>query len=77
MAIPQIGKKTKRSVKLTADEWGFLQSLQKSAHTSTEFAHDMGIDRVTLSRIVALGSGSEANIKTIRRKLARRKQLAA
>jgi hypothetical protein len=76
MSIPQTGKKSEKSVKLSPDELTSLDEQRQAANSDTAFATLFKIDRVTLIRIVTVGSGSEANVKKIRRKLNALKQLA-
>lgn len=69
--IPQTGVKSKKSVKLSPEELKKLKQLRRESESDTAFASDMDVDRVSLIRIILTGSGSEANIKTISRKLSK------
>lgn len=60
-----------KSVKLTEEELKSLVVIRTNSNSDVDFAYKMNIDRVTLIRIINNGSGSEANIKKIRRKLSR------
>jgi len=76
MAIPRTGKKTEKSVKLTTEELDLLVELREQSNSDTAFASTIGIDRVTLIRIMTIGSGSENNVKKIRRKISKLKEAA-
>lgn len=71
MSIPLIGKKPEKSVKLLQTELDSLTELRTTANSDKAFSTDFKIDRVSLLRIMLVGSGSEKNIKKIRRKLSR------
>jgi len=67
--IPQTGNKNKKSVKLTDNELQLLKELRVSAYSDTAFSQSFNIDRVSLIRIITIGSGSVRNINKIRKTL--------
>lgn len=73
MAIPTNNKKrwVQKSVKLSKTELNTLLDVRSTSNSDTALSKDFNIDRVSLVRIITVGSGSEANIKKIRRKLSR------
>jgi hypothetical protein len=69
MSIPRIGRKPEKSVKLSADELKSLESIRNQYNSFFRFALAMKMNRASLLRIMQQGSGSEANVKKIQRKL--------
>ena len=51
---------------LTKDEWKLLKAKRKQFHTETEFSEELNMSLTTLRRILEVGSGSPANINTIK-----------
>lgn len=74
LTILQTGNKSKKSVKLKPNELKRLSKLRDSSLTDTAFSRLFDVDRVSLLRIVSIGSGSESNINKIRHKLSQLKQ---
>jgi hypothetical protein len=74
MSIPLTGRKPQKSVKLKPNEVAKLMELREQANSDTDLAFSFVIDRITLLRIITVGSGSEINIRKIRRKLSRLNQ---
>lgn len=72
-AILQTGNKSKKSVKLTQNELKCLLRFREGSLTDTAFSQRFGVDRVSLLRIITIGSGSESNINKIRAKLSQLK----
>lgn len=71
MSIPQTGNKSEKSVKLSEEELKSLQTLRDNYNSFDRFSIGLGINRTSLIRIMQFCSGSEKNIKKIRRKLSR------
>lgn len=71
MPIPQTGKNPEKSVKISDLEMQSLVELRDTYNSFYRFALALGVNRASLIRIMQFGSGSEANIKIIRRKLSR------
>ena len=66
-------KRVEKSVKLSLDELCALNNLREEANSDTAFAISFDITRSSLLRIITIGSGSEANVRKIRRKLSKLK----
>jgi len=64
-------KRAEKSVKLSLDELYALNKLREEANSDTAFAISFDITRSSLLRIITIGSGSEANVRKIRRKLSK------
>lgn len=64
-------KRAEKSVKLSLDELYALNKLREEANSDTAFAISFDITRSSLLRIITIGSGSEANVRKIRRNLSK------
>lgn len=71
MSITNSIKRIEKSVKLSLDELYALNKLREEANSDTAFAISFDITRSSLLRIITIGSGSEANVRKIRRKLSK------
>jgi hypothetical protein len=69
MKVQNTEQTKRKSVKLTKDECKQLKSFRKGFSTDGECADALGIERVTLLRVLLAGSGSEKTIGTIKAKL--------
>ena len=63
--------RTRKSVKLTQDEFKALKKFRKGFDTGVDCAIEIGIDRVVLDRVLTVGSGSEETVGKIRETLQR------
>lgn len=61
--------KIRKSVSLTPMEWSLLRVQFASFDTILDFAEDFNIGRVTIKRILDMGSGREDTIAKVRAKL--------
>lgn len=76
MSSQRIVKKTEKSVKLSQQELAQLIGIKDNYNSFSRFSTEIGIDRSSLTRILHFGSGSEPNVKKIRRRLTKLQQSA-
>jgi len=62
-------KRLKKSVRLSDAERKNLGEYYETFDTDIDFADDLKMDRVTLKRILVIGSGSPDNIAKIQKRL--------
>lgn len=60
-------KKNKRTEPLTEKELELLKKLSKSATTFSDFAHDVRVERSSLTYTIMRGSAAPITIKKIRK----------
>jgi hypothetical protein len=76
LSIPLRGINKERSVKLSQTELKHLSDLRKSFTSDSSFARAIGIDRVSIMRIIRNKYGSGQNVQKIRRKISKIKTAA-
>ena len=76
LSIPVSGIKREKSVKLSKSELKHLLDLRKIFTSDSSFARAIGIDRVSIMRIIRNKYGSGQNVQKIRRKISKLKTAA-